>query len=233
MSATDSMLADVMKYLSYLLGLIESQDWAKFEEVALSNPKTFRFISQSIADCEEFNGMTLLHACVRYGPPIKLLDQMIKLYPQALKGEDCLGRTPLHVAAGSGASQWVIKLLTVNYPEACNVQDEDGRTPLHFACDTSCELFEDDQCTPRGPPALNSIRILLSGSLSAVTLEDVDEMNAVEYAIVSDAPMDVVNLLQRATQRVMKKKTSRPSSPATAGANSSTRNGMARIAVQC
>jgi len=39
-------------------------------------------------------------------------------------------------------------------------------------------------------------------------------MNAVEYALVSDADIEVVNLLQRATQRVMKKKNpSRSSAP--------------------
>ena len=194
-----------MNYLSFLLGLLEGQDWIKLEDIALSNPKTFKVASKTISDFEELYGMPLLHACVRYGIPIKVLDKMIKLYPHALKEEDCLGRTPLHVAAGSGASHWVIKLLTMNYPQACNVQDEDGRTPLHFACDTTCELFEDDQYLPRGPPSLDTIRVLLSGSLDAVTLEDVGEMNAVEYAIVSDAPIEVVNLLQKASQRVMRK----------------------------
>ena len=36
-------------------------------------------------------------------------------------------------------------------------------------------------------------------------LEDDDEMNAVEYAIILDAYMDVVKLLQKASQRVMKR----------------------------
>mmetsp|Transcript_19308 Transcript_19308/g.42013 ORF Transcript_19308/g.42013 Transcript_19308/m.42013 type:complete len:247 (-) Transcript_19308:57-797(-) len=204
-SNSNQMFADVLNYISFILNLIEAQDWIKLESVALSNPKTFKIISQSISDCQDFNGMTLLHACVRFNPPIKILDQMIRLYPRALKGEDCLGRTPLHVAAGCGANPIVIKILTINYPQACNVQDEDGRTPLHFACDTSCELFEDNQCSPRESPCLDTVRVLLSGSMDAVTLEDEDEMNAVEYAIISDAPMKVVNLLQKATQRVLKK----------------------------
>lgn len=195
--------ANSMLNIVYLLDLIESQDWDKFEEVALSNPNTFRIISRLISDCRELNGMTLLHACLRYGPPIKILDQMINLYPQALEVQDCLGRTPLHVAAGSGAFQWVIGLLTGNYPEACNIQDEGGHTPLHFACDTSCTLFEGDKCTHRGAPSLDTVRVLLSGSLHAVILEDEDEMNAVEYAIVSGAPIDVVSLLQKATQHVL------------------------------
>ena len=38
-------------------------------------------------------------------------------------------------------------------------------------------------------------------------LEDDDEMNAVEYAIIVDAYMHVVKLLQQASQRVMKRET--------------------------
>ena len=227
------MLADAMNYLSYLLGLIELQDWQKFEEVALSNPQTFKMISKSIGECEEFNGMTLLHACVRFNPPLPILKKMIQIYLRALVGEDCLGRTPLHVAAGSGVSPSIIKLLTVNYPEACNIQDEDGRTPLLFACDTSCELFEDEgdgmsSQPSRDPPSLDTVRVLLSGSLDSVILEDVDEMNAVEYALVSDADIEVVNLLQRATQRVMKKKNP---SRSTAQQRTSINGSMSRISV--
>lgn len=212
-SHTNTELADsIMNYVSFLLSLIESQDWDQFEDVALSNTKTFKLVSRSISECKEFNGMTLLHACARFNAPINILKQMIELYPLALEGEDCVGRTPLHVASGSGASPWVLKLLVTHYPQACTIQDEDGRTPLHLACDTSCELFEDD-CTPRDPPSLDTIKVLLTGSLSAVTLEDLDEMNAVEYAIISDASMDVVRLLQKASQRVMKKKIMKNQSP--------------------
>jgi len=222
------MLQGVMNYLTHLLVMIENQDWNKLEEIAISNAKTFRILSKSISECEEFNGMSLLHACVRFNPPITVLDKMIRLYPKALSEEDCLGRTPLHVAAGSGASALVIKHLTANYPQACNVQDEDGRTPLHFACDVTCEMFEDDQGSPRDPPSLDTVRILLSGSLTSVTLEDVDEMNAVEYAIISDAPIEVVNLLQRASQRMRKK---RQTKTETKTKTNSPKGSMSRISV--
>jgi ankyrin repeat protein len=154
--------------------------------------------------------MTLLHACVRFDPPLSVLLKIIHLHPEALRKEDCIGRTPLHVAAGSGASFFVMKVLTTMYPGACNVQDEDGRTPLHFACDSSCELFEgDEECSSRGPPNLDTVRVLLAGSLEAVTLEDAEEMNAVEYAILSNAPIEVVIFLQKAMRRVMEMKKSK------------------------
>ena len=223
------LMANVMDYMFYLLGLIERRDWLKFAQVALSSSKSYRFISETIDGCADFNGMTLLHAVARYDPPIDLLKSMIELYPSALRSEDCLGRTPLHVAAGSGASPWVIKLLVCSFPGACSVQDEDGRTALHFACDTSCALFEDDEPTERRPPGMDVVKVLLVGSLDSVTLEDRDEMNAVEYAICSGAHMEVVNLLQKATQRVMKKKM-KASEELTREASSSSQQ---RIAVQC
>lgn len=209
---SNSMLTnDMTDCLPFLLGLFAARDWTVFEGFVLSNPETFTCISKSIYDCGEFNGMTLLHACVRFDPPVSVLKKMIKLHPQALRREDCIGRTPLHIAAGSGASSLVTKILTVHYPDACNIQDEDGRTPLHLACDAFCELFEenDDISSPRGPPSRDTVCALLSGSLDAVVLEDADEMNAVEYALLSDAPIEVVTLLQQAMQRVMRRNQSK------------------------
>lgn len=198
-------LSEARRYLPFLLGMIQARDWSSFEGYALSNPKTFQRISESISNCQEFNGMTLLHACVRYDPPADILLKMIELHPEALRTMDCIGRTPLHVAAGSGASSPVVKILAAKYPRACNIQDEDGRTPLHFACDAECELFE-EETSPKGPLSLETIYALLAGSLDAVLLEDADDMSAVEYALLSDAPIEIVTLLQKAAQQVIKNK---------------------------
>mmetsp|Transcript_23172 Transcript_23172/g.55896 ORF Transcript_23172/g.55896 Transcript_23172/m.55896 type:complete len:224 (-) Transcript_23172:66-737(-) len=205
---------DILNYLVVLLGSAEAQDWMIFEEFALSSPQTFNFktVSKAISEIEDFNGMTLLHACVRYNPPASLLQQMIEHYPQALMKVDCLGRTPLHVASGCGASLPVLELLTMGYPGACNVQDKDGKTPLHFACDASCELFEEDECMTLTPPSIETVCVLLQGSRDAVVLEDLDEMNALECAILSDAPIEVVKLLQDITQRVIRKKSAKANS---------------------
>jgi hypothetical protein len=207
-----AMLADTMNYLPFLLGMIQAREWNAFEGYAISNPETFKYITQSISKCEEFNGMTLLHACVRYDPPVPLLLKMTELHPESLRIKDCIGRTPLHVAAGSGASSFVIRILTSKYPHACNIQDEDGRTPLHFACDTDSKLFEEDEeSSPRGPPCLETMYALLAGSLDAVTLEDADDTNALEYALLSDAPIEVITLLQKATSQVIRKQSTQSS----------------------
>ena len=75
----------------------------------------------------------------------------------------------------------------------------------HFACDTSCELFEDDGANRSMPREVShdTVRALLSESLHAATIEDLDEMNACEYAILSDAELRTVKLLQKASSKTL------------------------------
>ena len=110
---------------------------------------------------------------------------------------------PLHVAAGTRAVLPVMKVLTKAYPDACDIQDSDGKTPLILACDATCELFEGDQDSfkPREPPSFEVIKAQLKASVSSVPLEDNDGMSALEHAIFSDAPIQVIKLLQFVTRK--------------------------------
>ena len=192
-----------------MLYLIETRQWDELNDLILSDPDMFTLISEVCPSCEESHGMSILHVTVRYDPPTSLLKRMLSLYPDALAIADCLGRTPLHVAAGSDVSPSVTKLLVVNYPGACNIQDEAMQTPLHIACDTSCELYEDDEGIQRCPPNFYTVGILLSGSLDALLMEDINEMNAIECAIASNADFKVVRSLQKSTQKAMQQKRGR------------------------
>ena len=149
--------------------------------------------------------MTLLHAVCRFNPPPSVVRNMIMLCPDDAKALDCLKRTPLHVATGTGASVDVINALLEANPRACRAQDADGRTPLHMACDRSCVLFE-GSVNSSDAPRYDIVSSLISASPSAVTLEDSDEMTAVEYALFSSAELKVVKMLQRASQKVLRKK---------------------------
>lgn len=202
-----------MNYVAVVLDLIHCQEWASLEKVA-NERKLFKAVSEHIQKCDEFNGMTLLHAVVKYNPPLHILDAMIDAHGDALKGQDCVGRTPLHVACGTGASDQVIRCLVKAYPQACDLQDEDGRLPLHLACDNECVLFEGDDQTTREPPTVEVVRALLSGSLRSVLVEDEDEMSPLEYAIVSDANIIVVKLLQRASMSLRRKDAQTSKDPA-------------------
>eukprot|EP00985_Skeletonema_marinoi_P020287 scaffold12004_cov89-Skeletonema_marinoi.AAC.2 len=199
---------EVLQSVSYLLGLIEAREWEKFRSFTLEpSPAHFRARTNVIAQTPECYGMTLLHAAAKCNPPPELVLDMIEICPDLLAARDCLGRTPLHVAAGSGVAPILIQILAHVYPSACDVQDVDGKTPLHFACDSSSVLFEDDHNNESAThlwaqqPCHDAIRALLSGSLAAATIEDSDEMNPVEHAIMSNASLKTVKLLQNAAAK--------------------------------
>lgn len=204
-SPTPGLSANAFNFLSLLLNVIDSEDWATFNDIALKNPKAFQALSKIISSTGQFNGMSFLHAVVRHHPPLEIVAGVVKLCPDTLYARDCLNRTPLHVAAGIGAHVSVIKLLAMSCPEACKVQDEDGRTPLHFACDVDCRLFEGEPLR-RDPPSFEVVHALLSASITPASMEDDDEMSPLEYAILSDANVRVVKLLQKAAQKYMKAK---------------------------
>mmetsp|Transcript_10087 Transcript_10087/g.18113 ORF Transcript_10087/g.18113 Transcript_10087/m.18113 type:complete len:308 (+) Transcript_10087:184-1107(+) len=200
------------QHLALLVKVIQSQRWSAFQNIALANPRIFQMISTTIPTIDEFKGYkSLLHFCLRHNPPFQIVAKMMSLCPnplETLRAQDDKGRTPLHIAAACDANPLVIKLLGSADPTACTILDADSRTPLHLACDSSCNLFEDQNdndelsCPPhrqRETPMYHRIQALLSDSLAASLVEDEDDMNALEYAILSNASLDVVILLQKAT----------------------------------
>mmetsp|Transcript_12130 Transcript_12130/g.18710 ORF Transcript_12130/g.18710 Transcript_12130/m.18710 type:complete len:203 (-) Transcript_12130:94-702(-) len=63
------------------------------------------------------------------------------------------------------------------------------------------ELTIDEQTICPTTMPWDAIRALLSGSLAAATIEDSDKMNLVEHAIMSNAPLKTVKLLQNAAAK--------------------------------
>lgn len=193
-----------------ILELIVLQDWQTFSNNVLSRPALFQNITRAVSACSELNGTTLLHATVRCSPPLDIVAQIIRLCPDMPAAKDCLGRTPLHVAAGSKASASLIEFLAHACPAACDAQDEEGKTPLHFVCDSSYVLFEEedhhDEChnpPSKQPPLHEAVVALLSYSIHAATLEDDEEMSPLEHAIMSNASLKTVKLLQSVTSKGM------------------------------
>eukprot|EP00581_Thalassiosira_minuscula_P012401 CAMPEP_0183723096 /NCGR_PEP_ID=MMETSP0737-20130205/14814_1 /TAXON_ID=385413 /ORGANISM="Thalassiosira miniscula, Strain CCMP1093" /LENGTH=255 /DNA_ID=CAMNT_0025953347 /DNA_START=209 /DNA_END=976 /DNA_ORIENTATION=- len=201
MGSSNQMTQEEIQYLTLLLGIIRSKNWQAFGYAIISNPDVFQSFSRTLSRSSELNGMTILHACVRYNPPVHIVKILLALVPEASSCVDCLRRTPLHVAAGTRAGLPLIKLLVEAHPAACDVQDKDGKTPLHLACDIACELFNGDRDKAREPPSYNVVKTLLRASPLAAPVEDNEGMSALEYAIFSDASVAVVKLLQYETKR--------------------------------
>lgn len=204
-----------------LLDVVRAQRWTAFENIALSSHKVFAMISIATPQYDA-DGQSLLHFCLRKNPPLKIVRKMMEMLPNrvtALRETDCYGRTPLHVAAAFNADPMVIKYLANAHPEACTTPDQDGRTPLHLACDSSScsDDLEEPEVSKKRPqedevkkspatPSYDAVRALLSESLAASTFEDEDGMTALEYAIISDASLEVVTLLQKASMKCLQER---------------------------
>lgn len=182
-----------------IIELLVNQDWEAFRSNVMTNPNYFRHLAGAVAACSQLNGMTLLHAIVRYDPPLDIVARMIEFCPHMPAAKDCLQRTPLHVAAGLKASASLLDLLASAYPAACDAQDEGRKTPLHFVCDSSCVLFEDDLFeNDNSIPSHEAVEVLLSYSFHAAILKDDEDMIPLEHAILSNAELRTVRLLQNA-----------------------------------
>jgi hypothetical protein len=73
-------------------------------------------------------------------------------------------------------------------------------TPLHLACDSTCKLFAGDEDCQRDSPTYEVLSTLIKAYPQAVTLQDNEEMSALEHAIMSDTPIEVVTYLQFVTR---------------------------------
>ena len=144
--------------------------------------------------------------------------------PEQITQSDVLGRLPLHIATGCRCSSPTVRILVDLHPDACLARDDDGKTPLILACDAECELFEGDDLRTRGPPSFDVVRILVR-CVRSVPLEDSDGMSALEHAIISDAPLKVVQMLQYVERRLGEgecAKRQRQQENASGGSNSTT-----------
>jgi len=101
------------------------------------DPEKFRSVSEALARSTWLNGMTILHACIRFDPPPQIVQMIIDLTPFSPNCVDCLNRTPLHVAAAIRANPKSVAILISACRQACAFQDADGKTPLHYACDVN------------------------------------------------------------------------------------------------
>ncbi|KAL9179923.1 hypothetical protein ACHAXT_007893 [Thalassiosira profunda] len=201
-------------HISLLLAVVASRRWHSFDRIALANPGVFRMISDALPRHPDADGDSLLHACLRHDPPAATVVRILKLVADreaALRCPDGDGRTPLHVAVACRADPAVVKLLASVDSSTCAMGDDDGRTPLHLACDPSDDAPQDgaegspaDEKSSRQHP---TVRALLSESLEPTQIEDEDGSSPLELAILSDAPIAVVKLLQKATMECLRRKT--------------------------
>jgi hypothetical protein len=136
---------------------------------------------------------------------------VVEQCPDSARAVNTVGRTPLHVASVPGASSDVILYLVQAFPQACQVIDFDGMTPLHYVARASCWtktgngiLWGTNGGDFEGPTYSDMVKVMVQVHPGAVSIEDKDGCNPIEYALLHDAPLDVVHTLQRASVKANK-----------------------------
>ena len=121
---------------------ITSQNWQKALSMLKANPNCGK--EMVVTKLGPINWKrTPLHEIVRLDPPIFLVRELIRAYPEALAVEESLDkRLPLHVACESSRLD-IIELLMSKYPDGVSTPDAEGSIPIHLASLAGCktEIF--------------------------------------------------------------------------------------------
>jgi hypothetical protein len=148
---------------------------------------------------EVFDGSSILHFVLKYCPPQSVVSRITEELRDLLDHTDRQGHTPLHVAIKLQTSTLVTLHLIQRSAKACSIQDEsDGKTPLHLIFDDAFDKAVQTRNTKKIMAYSVLIEALVDVSPSSLDIEDQNGMCAVEMAIVAEAPMTIVKLLQTA-----------------------------------
>jgi len=144
------------------------------------------------------NQHSLVHFACRKRPPLFIIKELLKGFPDAVHEKDCMGRFPLHIVVMYGSYADVVEYLLQKHNVA-GTSDIQGRTPLHL-------LFNDLKYRSKdgiefGPETRDSIypivSLLCEASLRCAVTEDHMGKSALEYAIEEEADFAIVKVLQK------------------------------------
>lgn len=104
----------IAKHLSLLVDVIGRKRWQVFSNIVLDKPDVFRTLCNTFP--KYFNGMTLLHVCLCFDPPLGVVFKMLAMLQEdrqkhLIYVQDSMARTPLLVAVEYNANPLTIELL--------------------------------------------------------------------------------------------------------------------------
>lgn len=75
-----------------------------------------------------------IHLLCEMQPPLKIVKNLIRIYPESVHVKNSGGDLPLHIACRECASKEVTEFLLLNDPfKSAQTADDEGRLPLHLA----------------------------------------------------------------------------------------------------
>lgn len=151
----------------------------------------------------------IIHCAVRVRAPLSVIMLLATLYPQSLCSPDMMGRYPIHVAAKWASNPPIIAYLVKTNPSVVGAPDSDGKTPMHYVgeCYVANHSGDSQQDTEQSMGEV--VDILRLAAPHSVNLEDNNEMNAVEYALINNASMRVIKKIQHACRDDWRKRSNR------------------------
>jgi hypothetical protein len=124
---------------------IEQRDWNEALVCLRKSPHqvTVWVRQQSSAKVTIWN-MLPLHAAVAFGAPLRLIEKLVTVHPNALRKPDHDGKLPLHYAAifSNRNRKGVMSYMLKHYPESIWIKDACGRTAIEFSCNDELQTSE-------------------------------------------------------------------------------------------
>jgi hypothetical protein len=151
----------------------------------------------------------LTKACKR-DRSLKEIKSIVDKFPDAVKVADLQGHTALHVSADNATSPAVLLYLLQLFPEACSLADDQGKMPLHYVAvpskwstrrDFASFILESDdeggmEDNMIHPQYVDLLQAFVQAYPGALAHDDSRGRNPIECALLDNAPLDVVTIMQ-------------------------------------
>ena len=185
-----------------IVKLVCWQQWYNLEEILNSDTSA----TSAVFDDRVKNQLPqdhILHLACQYQAPTRIIELLSQRYPDSSSSSEKNGRYPVHIACAKGLKPGVIEFLLKAHPAAASIQDDYGKTPLIYACESYSRNFVTNPANAHQSPDKSLVQVinsLLNHVPQAANVEDDSGMNAIEYAIDSDAPIAVIKMMQEASR---------------------------------
>lgn len=161
--------------------------------------------------CEEKFKMNIpLTLATKMNLSLSAITRIIESNPFGLFDIDCMGRLPLHIACEFGAHPDVIKKLAMSNEPSVTSRDMKGRNPLMVACESYIESYDQQGGEENAKECLMEVvESLLSIQPECILQEDTSGLCCIERAIISDVDIEVIETLQKASEKERKRQQKR------------------------
>lgn len=186
--------------------LISEQEWDSVE-LMLADSTTFsRHSVDRSARVGSLAVDCILHHACHFNAPLRIIRRLATIFPSSPNTANSRGRYPIRIAVAGGCQPDVIQFLMQVNHQVVRLQDESGKNPIHYAADCYAQNFSDNNFdVPNHHEVyrntLQVVEYLVKAAPESVNVEDNDEMNPIEYALINGCHIKIVKTLQRASRK--------------------------------